>query len=285
DAGIAGAAIGLALLSHGGVVFTVIALGIVLLATRTLPPGRALLSGILMLTMLLLPWVIYQKVYDPPGDRLLKWHLAGFTEYTSRSFPQLLAEAYTQPEASTIIHNKIENFKTLLGPPPRRGLWVAGKGLLWRSLAAWYKGAVFFYFFQTLGLLNLGLFTLLPAPLFSKESRIRNVLSPVLRLLVLATVSLVVWCLLLYIPGSTLIHQGSLADVVLFFIALVISLMAVSRRLTYVLLGLHSFVLFPLFALTDTPPVSPTTTAGAHRTDGGMMMLSLLGLAGLVSFG
>jgi hypothetical protein len=118
NAGIAGAAIGLALLSHGGIAFTVIALGIILLATRRFPPSLSAFSCILMLSLFLLPWRIYQKFYDPPGDRLLKWHLAGVRKLDSRLFSQLLTEAYTKPGTRVIIQNKIENMRTLLGPSP-----------------------------------------------------------------------------------------------------------------------------------------------------------------------
>jgi len=285
NTGIAGAAIGLALMSHGGVIFTLIALGIVVLTTRSVPRWRSLLPGILMLALFLLPWTLYQKFYDPPGDRLLKWHLAGVTEYNERSFPQLLSEAYTKPGARVIIHNKIQNVKTLLGPSPRNILGTGRNSLPWRSRVAWYKEAALFYFFQTLGVLNLGVLVLL----FGRFTRIRReheqLFYAIQRLVSLTLVSLMVWCLLLYTPGSTVIHQGSLADVVVLFVAFALSFAVLIPRLTYILLGLQVFVLFPLFAVTSPTAGSQYSILGVSRPDPGMVLLSAVGLAGLVAFG
>ncbi len=37
-----------------------------------------------------LPWMSYQTFYDPPGDRLPKWHLAGVREFAPKSFLKTL---------------------------------------------------------------------------------------------------------------------------------------------------------------------------------------------------
>ena len=44
--------------------------------------------------MLLAPWIAYQRLVDPPSDRLLKWHLAGVIDVDPRSFPQAAVEEY-----------------------------------------------------------------------------------------------------------------------------------------------------------------------------------------------
>ena len=43
-------------------------------------PRWGRLAGGLLALVLYAPWLAYQRLYDPPGDRLLKWHLAGVTE-------------------------------------------------------------------------------------------------------------------------------------------------------------------------------------------------------------
>ena len=43
-----------------------------------------------------LPWLLYQKYYEPPGNRLLKMHLAGAPGVDSRGFIQALLVAYHQ---------------------------------------------------------------------------------------------------------------------------------------------------------------------------------------------
>ncbi len=282
NAALAGAALGLALLSHGGVIFSILALGIVLLARRELPPARSLLCGLLLLSLFLLPWVMYQKFYDPPGDRLLKWHLAGVRDLDSRPFRQLLIDAYSKPPASAIIGYKLQNFRSLFGPSPWPILRsVANRGS-WTRLLAWYKGGIFFDFFQTLGILNLGLLAFLWARIFRNKAGPHDIFCWLPRLLSLPAVSLAVWCLIMYLPGSTLVHQGSLADVMLVFLALGLSLAVLWPRWTYVVLAAQVFVLFPVFALSDMFPASPPNTIWANGLDLGMACLSLLSLLGLV---
>jgi len=285
NAGIAGAAIGLALLSHGGVVFSVIALGIILLAKGKFPPLPSVFSCILMLSLFLLPWTIYQKFYDPPGDRLLKWHLAGVRELDSRPFSQLLREAYTKPGTPVIIQNKIQNVRTLLGPSPwgilRSGLNRAS----WAKFVSWYKAGIFFHFFQTLGLLNLGFLAFLWVRISPTRGGFQRLVPPIQSLLLLPFLSVGVWCLLMYLPGSTLIHQGSLADVMLLFIALGVSLAVFWRRLTYVLLGLQVLVLFPLLAVTDLFMGSTANSIWANGPDVGMGCLTIVSLLALLIVG
>ncbi len=278
DAGVAGAAIALALLSHGGVAFSAIALAIVLLVGRKLPPVRSLVAGAAMLLLFLLPWMLYQKLYDPPGNRLLKWHLAGAMSLDSRTFSQTFIDAYSQPKPSQIVENKIENVKALFGPWDIR---AQGKGLL-----DWYKTGTFFYLFQTFNFLNLGFFVFLAARVFSFKPGSSVTFSAVQRLFLLSFVSIAVWCLLMYIPGSTVIHQGSLADDTLLFVGLIVTLAVATPRLMYALFGLQVLVLFPLFAFTEAfvrPHSSDVVWAGAM--DPGMAVLLLLGLLTLAILG
>jgi hypothetical protein len=290
DAALGGAAIGLAWLSHGGIAFSVIALAIVLLVGGNLPPIRSAASGILAFLLLLLPWSAYQKFYDPPGDRLLKWHLAGVIDRDSRSFGQAFLDAYTKPPLSQIVTNKIANVRTLVGPGPWDELRQARETGASQSkrLLRWYKSGTFFFFFQTIGILNLGFIAFLYARVFSPHLKRSALVIAMQRLFVLAFVSLGVWCLLIYIPGSNVIHAGSYGTVVLLFIALGVSLASVSRRLTYVLMGFQALFLFPLFALTDAFMKSHSGMGFAGGADPAMACLaafSLLILAMLVVFG
>jgi hypothetical protein len=275
-----GAAIALAMLSHGGIVFSVLALAIVLLASRKLPGLRPACWGIAILLLLMLPWSAYQKFYDPPGDRLLKWHLAGVIDRDSRSFGETFIDAYTKPPFSQIVGNKIANVRTLFGVSPWEDLRQArihGTSQ-WESLVHWYKLVTFYYFFQMLGVLNLGFLAFLFARVFSAKLKGSSLITATQRLFVLAFVSLGVWCLLIYIPCSNVIHAGSYGTVLLLFAALSVSLMSVARRLTYVLLGIQALFLFPLFALTDAFTKSPAGTIVAGGADPGMACLAALSL-------
>jgi hypothetical protein len=82
-------------LAHGGVLFSLLALAplVLLLAFfgRKIPPAdralrarfsrfplpwRDLLLAAVAFTVLALPWFAYQRLYEPPGNRLIPWHLA-----------------------------------------------------------------------------------------------------------------------------------------------------------------------------------------------------------------
>jgi hypothetical protein len=290
DTMLGGAAIALAMLSHGGIAFSVIGLAIVLLASGKLPGIRPAWWGIAILLLLILPWSAYQKFYDPPGDRLLKWHLAGVIDRDSRSFGEAFIDAYTKAPFSQIVANKIVNVRTLFAVSPWEDLRQArmNGAPQWKRLLQWYKVGTFFFFFQMLGVLNLGFLAFLFSRAFSAELKHSALISAIQRLFVLAFVSLAVWCLLIYIPGSNVIHAGSYGTVLLLFAALSVSLVSVARRLTYVLLGFQALFLFPLFALTDAFMKSRAGTVFAGGADPGMACLaalSLLMLLMLVVFG
>jgi hypothetical protein len=129
-----------------------------------------------------------------------------------------------------------------------------------------------------LGILNLGFLAFLLVRGFSAELKHSAPIRVTQRLFVLALVSLLVWCLLLYIPGSTVIHAGSYGTVLLLFAALSISLASLTRRLTYVLLGFQALFLFPLFALTDAFMKSRSGSVFAGAADPGMACLAALSL-------
>ena len=275
DAALAGASIALALLSHGGAAFSAIALAIVLLAKRQLPSVRAALAGLAVMTALLLPWIAYQKLYNPPGNRLLKMHFAGDPKLDPMSFGEAFKQAYIGPKVPQIVKNKIENVRTLFGPSPPcqnpRQLAACGASLL-----NWYKVGAFFSVFQSPGLLDIGLVVLLVARLKAFKSGVPPVLSQLGRLLLLFCVSMIVWCLLMYGPGATHIHQGSLADVTLLFAVLATSLALLTPRLAYGVLLLQMLVVFPTVSLSQTA-VRP---AGNILWAGGLdpAMAGLLGL-------
>ena len=279
DVALAGAAISLALLSHGGAAFSVIALAFVLLITRQLPSLRSMVAGFAMMLVFMVPWIGYQKLYNPPGNRLLKMHLAGDPTLDPMSFGEALKDAYTKPGISQILKNKIENGKILFG---QRLPWeslrqpVAAGAPRWRPLLDWYKAGAFFYVFQSPGLLDIGLLVLLVARIRAVKSGVSPVLTQIGRLFLLFFASMLVWCLLMYGPGATQIHQGSFADMVLLFVVLATSIAVVTPRLANAVLFLQVLVVFPMVSLSE----ASLRPAGDVVWSGGLdpVMAGLLGL-------
>ncbi len=116
----AGLMMGLGLLSHGGAAFAVLPI----LALLICRPGRrrslfAVVGGILILA---LPWAAYQHFYDPPGNRLLKWHLAGVVPIDGRGFVETLVAQYQSVGWPYIVWARHAN------------LWIQGVGE-WSNMA------------------------------------------------------------------------------------------------------------------------------------------------------
>ena len=44
----------------------------------------------------------YQRYDDPPGDRLIKWHLAGVSEIDDRGSLETIVDSYTQRKCVTV---------------------------------------------------------------------------------------------------------------------------------------------------------------------------------------
>ena len=93
---IAGLGFGLGLMAHGAVAFAVLAAG--LLSPWWIRSVGLRASALLVGTSLLLvlPWALYQKRVDPPGDRLLKWHLADVRQVDERGAVTVIAETYRE---------------------------------------------------------------------------------------------------------------------------------------------------------------------------------------------
>jgi hypothetical protein len=60
---------------------------------------------------LALPWSAYQRLYDPPGNRLLKYHLAGAHALDPRSLWQTLVDSYGQIGWRGAIDRRMSNLR------------------------------------------------------------------------------------------------------------------------------------------------------------------------------
>jgi hypothetical protein len=115
---IIGAAAAFSMLSHGSAIFALLALFVLVITKRHTGYVRDTAIALLTATMIYIPWVCYQKFYDPPGDRLIKWHLAGIIEHTDNRSPlPAILEEYRRIGWSDLVTNKTNNLRMLIGDP------------------------------------------------------------------------------------------------------------------------------------------------------------------------
>lgn len=207
-----GAALGL--LAHGGVMFVLVPMAVIVLARRTRPRGVPAVTGVAVAAALLAPWWgWYVPVHDPPGNRLAKWHLAGVIDVDDRSLGEALSDAYTGTEPGEIWHNKWRNLDTLVDAPPTPAEL--------RELGAErVRSGEFFVTSWAFGPLNLAWLALgVGLVRFRRTWPVSHWRGAVL-VLGLGVAATVFWALAMYGPATTVIHQGSYATMILLWVGL-----------------------------------------------------------------
>ena len=140
-----GLAFAAALLAHGGIAFSHLAMGFWLLFTQfRVRWGTFLVCGIIFLS-LLMPWFIWVQQVDPPGNALTKYAFAGTFGFDSKdqSLYETVVDAYRSDSWSDWLSRKSNSVKTLFGLYQPH-VWWEYPGLVLRH---WQ----FFYLFPALG--------------------------------------------------------------------------------------------------------------------------------------
>jgi hypothetical protein len=206
----AGAVFGLALLAHGAAAFAVpIVVGIGLLALRPARwRARIVASGSAVTAVVLveLPWLAYQRFVDPPGDRLLKWHLAGVPDPADpRSAWEAIADAYAGIDPAAWLAGRLANLGVAFDPRIFDHL-----GCFCGDDLAARRSAEFLLTSTALGLAAVALLVIAGVVVGRLLTRRADAVDA--RFLVAVATSLaaiVGWCLLIWEPGTAVVHQGS----------------------------------------------------------------------------
>jgi hypothetical protein len=169
--------------------------------------ARALAAGAATAAVLYLPWMLYQHFVNPPGDRLVKWMLAGVVSIDGRGVLRTIIEQYRSLSLPLLLGNKGDNVMTLF----------ANVGVLDGPHFAW-SGSFFgsarvvgvFFLVPAAGPLLLGaLALLLPSA--------RRGLADVKPLAAFTALTIAAWVLLLFGGQvTTVIHAGPYASLVVF---------------------------------------------------------------------
>jgi hypothetical protein len=181
--------------------------------------------------------MLYTNVYDPPGNRLMKWHLAASMDIDDRSLTEALADGYGKLTPATWAEGRFQNLTKIVDPKFDEVAAVASA----QSSATRMRDLAFEFVPWGLGLLVLALWGL---PAFFLMDGTRALAG--------ATIAaLVAWAVLLLGPGQTATFQGS------FFPQMALAAMAarvaatgkLASRIGIGLLTLHILLVGVLFAL------------------------------------
>jgi len=222
----------LAFLTHGGSIFYLLSLSVLLLfSLKSKKEMQYLLYGFLVALLLYIPWIIYQKFIDPPGDRLLKWHLTDQHQITHDSFLTVLIDYYSRLSFSEWMALRIAHLKYIF-----HSMYFDIIHLLSLPLGRLRENIFFsidysYMFFST--------FFLLAYWVSGKKLKEKKVF---LKLILLSFVLyLVLWVLIL--ASGTVIHQGSHFGWFSGFIAVTIITYYLNQYLFYIL-GILNLMLF-----------------------------------------
>ena len=258
----AGMAAALALLAHGAALFALLPAILVMVGwtvvqnvgrrSGTSVTGYRLAGASATLT--LVPWVIYQRVVAPPGDRLLTWHLGGVTEPVSKPWYQVVVEHYRSVGWRLAWHNHVENVVVLVNPARwwSDAFGFTGSPLLLRSLE---RGHVF----NGVGVGWLGL-ALIPVVVAVPQFRHRHegVVGAVL--LGGAAWMLVMWCALMFGPAGTIPDTSTAVVALLLLAGPVLVVASISRWAAWAVAAL-ACVRCGRVWLFSADPVRPLTSA------------------------
>ncbi|MCW2896899.1 MAG: hypothetical protein JWO75_6388 [Actinomycetia bacterium] len=207
---VAVALVTLGLLAHGGVVFAVLALLPFAYRLRRRITVRAVAACAAVAVAGYLPWTLYQHFVDPPGDRLLKWQLAGVLPIDPRGFLQTILQQYQRLSLHDVLANKGVSLVSLAADP-----------FIWRTQLAEPAWASGFLGYARLAQLNdllpaTGLLLLGAVALLVRSSR--RALAPAAPLAAFTGIALVLWVVILWggqaVPAIN--HEGTYAVIVLF---------------------------------------------------------------------
>lgn len=202
---VGGGLAGLGWLSHGGVAFALLALvPFVLWSWRQRGWVRPWVLAAVCFSVLVAPWLAYQKWYEPPGNQLVRWHLAGDQSPEKRSTWKSLASAYSRISFQEWWRNRQANVHMLFA-----GEWRSWWVFDFSNGQARRNGESFV--FSCMGWWNAGLLVLL-FPLLIRPLRRpwpRELMDAHFLSVGWVLLTLVIWVLLMFVGGTTLIHQGS----------------------------------------------------------------------------
>jgi hypothetical protein len=269
-----GAMAGFSLLFHGTSVFGLIAVALMLVLARLRLSLKLAAAAAGTIVVLQGSWMLYQHFGSPPGDRLLKWQLAGVVPIDGRTTVQALRDSYGSLGVGGTAHQKLDNLLALAGDPLAYVKSIGGVIAQMFHVAGGASQAIaestrtyvvqgFYYVLESAGLIGIAGTLTLPALLWkrarnTREARIACTLLPC------SALGLLAWCLVMYGPPNarTVVHQGSYLLPLLFMAGATLLVYAVNRILAWAIAIISAVVALAVYAWLDLPALPQ----GQHPT-------------------
>jgi len=252
-------------------------------ALRGLPSPRWLGVAALVGIAFMAPWTAYQRYFDPPGDRLVKWQIGGVMEVDGRGVGETIVDSYSEAGFDGMVDAKWENFKMMAGIPDApdqfRASFDAAREGEWTVAAEIFRTPRFFSLLPLLGILLLA-----PLAMLLARDRGRRRIEEwrfALFCFAFVLVGCLAWGLLMFgAPNAiTFLHVGSLAIPLLAVCGCAAGLYAVSPRLALAVVGINA----ALVLLVYTPSLTPLPGTSYSLLAGLIAATALAGFA-LVSY-
>lgn len=250
--------LGLAMLGHGSSVFGIVALALVA-AFRGLPSWRWIGVAALVGIAVLGPWSAYQSYGDPPGNRLVKWTLAGVEEVDDRGAVETIVDSYGEAGLGGTIENKAQNFAMIAGGQPaleslEHAVDAVGAGDF-ETAAREIRSIFFFDLLPSLGLLLIA--PLAMAAAWKRRARAPLEWNLALTCFAVLLVGALAWGLLAFgnPAARTSLHVGSYLLPVLGLCGAAVGLRAAFPRFAVWFLGFNGLFVLAVYAPALDPPV------------------------------
>ncbi len=222
---LAGLMLALGWLSHGASAFALIGLVPFVIINYRQWKGWMVLGMVFFAVGV--PWVIYQKFYDPPANRLLKWHLAGSEPVDKRGVTETLVAKYR----ATGWHGALEARK-INGKMQGQGDWTKLFDFDPTPKRRYHELA---FYLRSSGLyLILGVFSWCMIGAV-RRLRLGLDLSLCRQAFLWMTSTWIVWLALMFSPHATLAHQGSYVIPLILYALLLAGAVKVFSKLTWII--------------------------------------------------
>ncbi len=284
QAGVAGA---LALLSHGGSLFFLVGASLMHLAWYRHKSLATLIRAGSLAFAFYLPWVAYQWLVDPPGNRLIKWQFAGKIPVSNESATHAIISAYSHLTPATWFSYRIENlavvFKGALSVPHDAWRVITGQD---PNKLSRFIGDDFFYLFHSMWFASP---LLLPPCLALMYWRARRdyktdiVLKDLLQIVVTVVVTTLVWVSAIFKGGETTIHIGAYASVLLLQLSVLTAVWRTNVTLFYAVCAANISVALSAYVFDRNflPGFQSIYLLGTLLLCGGLLIAALTSIGNL----